>query len=434
MKSKQFLSNNHIHFGIIPDDWKWKTIDEIKGNGKSLVSGPFGSNIGKRFFRPTGVPVIRGNNLKHDKFIDSGFVFVDDEKAEELKNCVALQDDVIFTAAGTIGQVGIIPKNGKYTKYIISNKQLRLRLDTAIVNPLFAFYWFSSKKMQEYLIILNVGSALPLLTLRELKSVPIPIPSLTIQNRIAIILNNFYEKIENLQNQNHILEQTAQIIFKSWFVDFDGVTEFDDSELGKIPKKWRVTKLGEHTTIKGRIGWKGLTQSEYADIGYHLVTGRQIVNETVDWESCPRVSEERYLESPEIMLKKNDILMSKDGTIGRLSFIHELFFQASVGTGIFVIRSNSDYIDQYFLLAFFKSNIFKEIVKSRTEGSVIPHLYQRDIKDFNLALAPKPLIQKFSKIYERITQLQFSNSSQIEKLTKTRDALLPKLMSGEIRV
>ena len=74
--------------------------------------------------------------------------------------------------------------------------------------------------------------------------------------------------------------------------------------------------------------------------------------------------------------------MSKDGTIGRLSFIHKLFFPAAVGTGIFVIRPNSKLIDEYFLLAFFKSKIFKNIVSSRIEGSVIPHLYQRDIKKF----------------------------------------------------
>ena len=156
-----------------------------------------------------GFPVIRGNNLKQDKFVDSGFVFVDDEKADELKNCIAVQDDIIFTAAGTIGQVGIIPKNGKYSKYIISNKQIRLRINPDVISPLFAFYWFSSKKMQGYLISNNVGSALPLLTLQELKSVPIPVPSIPEQNKIAKILNDFDEKIQHLQKQNKILEQIA---------------------------------------------------------------------------------------------------------------------------------------------------------------------------------------------------------------------------------
>ena len=217
LKTSKILENNNFYFGKIPRNWKWKIVDEIKKDKKALVSGPFGSNIGKRFFRPIGIPVIRGNNLKQDKFIDSGFVFIDDEKADELKNCIALEDDIIFTAAGTIGQVGIIPKNDKYSKYIISNKQLRLRINTDVVSPLFAFYWFSSKKMQGYLINNNVGSALPLLTLRELKNVPIPVPSVSEQNKITKILNDFYEKIQNLQNQNKILEQIAQTVFKSWF-------------------------------------------------------------------------------------------------------------------------------------------------------------------------------------------------------------------------
>ena len=219
LKTSQVLKNDNFYFGKVSEDWKWKTVDEIKKDKKALVSGPFGSNIGKRFFRPMGVPVIRGNNLKQDKFVDSGFVFVDDEKADELKNCIAVQDDIIFTAAGTIGQVGIIPKNGKYSKYIISNKQIRLRINPDVISPLFAFYWFSSKKMQGYLISNNVGSALPLLTLQELKSVPIPVPSIPEQNKITKILNDFDEKIQHLQKQNKILEQIAQTVFKSWFHD-----------------------------------------------------------------------------------------------------------------------------------------------------------------------------------------------------------------------
>jgi type I restriction enzyme S subunit len=97
---------------------------------RAIISGPFGSNIGKRFFVPYGVPVIRGNNLANPdlKFSDDGFVYITEEKAATL-NCWAYPDDLIFTAAGSLGQVGVIPKNGRHPRYTISNKQLRIRLD-----------------------------------------------------------------------------------------------------------------------------------------------------------------------------------------------------------------------------------------------------------------------------------------------------------------
>ena len=104
--------------GLIPEGWDATTVEKIGASRKSIVSGPFGSNIGKKFFVEDGVPVIRGNNLTLgiNKFIDRGFVFITEEKAYELRNCDALPGDIIFTAAGTLGQVGLIPQNPKYPK------------------------------------------------------------------------------------------------------------------------------------------------------------------------------------------------------------------------------------------------------------------------------------------------------------------------------
>ena len=89
----------------LPDQWHWSTLNDVKAEGRSIVSGPFGSNIGKRFFVESGVPVIRGNNLTLEmgRFKDDGFVYLTEEKALEFKNCEAHPGDILFTAAGTIG-------------------------------------------------------------------------------------------------------------------------------------------------------------------------------------------------------------------------------------------------------------------------------------------------------------------------------------------
>ena len=107
--------------GMIPEDWELLTVDDIKSKEKkSVISGPFGSNISKKYFVESGIPVIRGNNLTTDmkRFVEEGFVFVTPEKADEL-NTWALRNDIVFTAAGTLGQVGIIENNSKFEKYTL---------------------------------------------------------------------------------------------------------------------------------------------------------------------------------------------------------------------------------------------------------------------------------------------------------------------------
>ncbi len=414
LKTEQILAKDNIYFGKIPEDWEWKIIDEIKKDKKALVSGPFGSNIGKRFFRPTGVPVIRGNNLKQDKFVDSGFVFVDDEKADELKNCVAVQDDIIFTAAGTIGQVGIIPKNGKYSKYIISNKQLRLRINTDVISSLFAFYWFSSKKMQGYLISNNVGSALPLLTLRELKSVPIPIPSISEQNKITKILNDFYEKIQHFQNQNTILEQTIHTIFKSWFVDFDGVTEFEDSEFGKIPKGWGIKKFDELFQIfaggdLSKISFSKTKSNEYK----YPVYSNSLNNKGL------------YGYSKTYQYETECVTVTARGEVGRAEYRNN-FFSAIVR--LLVLKPKYD-----FSCSYATSFINLELDFSHV-GSAVNQLTAPAISNRLIVVPPSNLLENFEKIFYPLQKKIDFNATNISTLKQISDAILPKLMSGEIRV
>ena len=139
------------------------------------------------------------------------------------------------------------------------------------------------------------------------------------------------------------------------------------TELGNFPSEWNIDVLENHVTIKGRIGWKGLKVSEYVDKGPYLVEGTKLKRDKVDWDSCPRVTQERYEESKDIMLRDGDILMTKDGTIGKLAYIDNLPNKATVGSHIFVIRNNSPKLDQRFLFYYFKSDVFKKIVESRIE-------------------------------------------------------------------
>ena len=147
----------------------------------------------------------------------------------------------------------------------------------------------------------------------------------------------------------------------------------------RLGMKYKTEKLGKFLYIKGRIGWKGLKKNEYLEHSeYKIINGESLTKNGIDWDKAGYISKERYDESPEIMLQNDDILISKDGTIGKLGFVENLSSKATVASGIFVLR-----------------NLNSNFIISRTEGSVIPHLYQKDFVELDF---PLPSLEKQEKI------------------------------------
>lgn len=197
-----------------------------------------------------------------------------------------------------------------------------------------------------------------------------------------------------------------------------------------------LVKLGDYLYIKGRIGWKGLKKSEYLpSSGYRIINGESLTKAGIDWNKAGYISEERYEESPEIMLKIGDILLSKDGTIGKIGYVDSLDLPTSVASGIFVIRNNKpDVISTTFIYYLLRSKLFDAFIAARTEGSVIPHLYQKDFMEFEFPLPNSERIADFERIAEPMFSKIISNLSENKKLIAIRDSLIPRLMSGELDV
>ena len=303
----------------LPPGWKRVTVDDVKAPEKgAIVSGPFGSNIGKRFFVDQGVPVIRGNNLTlgTNKFIDKGFVYITDRKAHELRNCNAVAGDLVFTAAGTLGQVGLIPVDSRFPLYIVSNKQLRLRCNTDVASPEYLYYWFSSRAMRQYVANQNTGASIPLITLGTLRALPINLPPIRIQRKITALLSAYDDLIDNNTRRIQILEEMARLIYDEWFVKFKfpghGKVEMVESELGPIPEGWRVVAL-EEVCAKITDGSHSSPQSTIS--GFPMASVKDMREWGFEIEGCRQISREDFDELVRSDCKplKNDVLIAKDG-------------------------------------------------------------------------------------------------------------------------
>ena len=161
--------------------------------------------------------------------------------------------------------------------------------------------------------------------------------------------------------------------------------------------------------IKGRIGWKGLKKKEYLKkSGYRIINGSNISNGKINWSDCGYITKQRYFESPEIMLQKGDILVTKDGTIGKVALVEDLVQPSTIASGLFIVRNKATAeCDTLFLYYYLQTRKFKEFIHSRTEGSVIPHLYQKDFKEFkipDISLAnQRQISSKLNYIQKKIT-------------------------------
>lgn len=412
--------------------WIHTTLNDICRSDKgAIISGPFGSNISSKFFVLDGVPVIRGNNLSLslDKFYDDDFVFVTEEKADEL-NCYAEEGDLIFTAAGTIGQVGILEAPLKYKKYVISNKQLRARIDTRKVNLLYAYYWFASAWMQNYFIRNNKGSTVPLITLSELKDAPISYPEdITEQKKIAMAIEAISRKINNNRNICFNLESMAKTLYDYWFTQFDfpnaegkpyrssgGEMVWNDQLKRAIPKGWQVSSIGsvtrnydskrvplsqnERDTMKGGIPYYGATGiMDY--VNRHIFDGQYV-----------------------LIAEDGSVMDAKGNPI-----VQMIWGKTWVNNHAHVLQGCNGYSNEllYLLLQHIP------VVKIMT-GSIQKKINQDNLNSYKIPQIPDPISQAFYEIvkpmFEKIQFLQAEN----DELTKLRDWLLPVLMNGQATV
>lgn len=372
-----------------------------EGNGYPLIRTP---NVGKGRLKLAGVHRVSENvyNLRNER-------------------AVPQVDDLILAREAPVGNVAII-RQGQ--RVCLGQRTVLIRPNKKCVDPDFLVYYLLSPELQHKLMSSANGATVSHLNMSSIRSLEVQVPDIEVQKRIGAILARIDDKIELNNAINENLEQQIQAILLNMIQQ--------DSKKDSI----ETVKLGEYLYIKGRIGWKGLKKDEYLDSSdYRIINGESLTKDGIDWNKAGFISKERYDESPEIMLQVGDILLSKDGTIGKIGYVDNLDSPSTVASGIFVIRNiKPNIISTQFIYYLLKSKLFSAFIASRTEGSVIPHLYQKDFMEFAFPLPNADEMSQFDALTSPLFATIIKNLRENEFLTATRDALLPKLMSGEIDV
>ena len=183
--------------------------------------------------------------------------------------------------------------------------------------------------------------------------------------------------------------------------------------------------VGESCEVHARIGWQALTQKEYLATGkYMLITGTDFVENEVNYSTCVYVSEDRYNMDKHIILKNDDVLITKDGTIGKVAIVHNLPGLATLNGGIFVVRPNTNIFNKEYISYVFKGNTFSQYIELVKTGVAVKHLNQEALNKFEIPMPPLNEQKVFAEYIETIDKLK--------EIVKKESASLRELLNSKI--
>ncbi|MCB9759143.1 MAG: restriction endonuclease subunit S [Alphaproteobacteria bacterium] len=394
----------------VPQTWDLATIDEIKSSEpNSCRSGPFGSSISRKYFVDEGVPVIRGSNLRDDltRFVADEFVYVTEERTrEKYRACVVQAGDLVFTCWGTIGQVGIIPEEGPFEQYVVSNKQLKLRVDQKRVDPLFLYYQLSSADGVAYINSRAKGTAVPGINLGILKSIEVAVPPLQVQKDIVRILSAYDDLIECNNRRMALLEESIHLLYREWFVylRFPGHERVE--VVGGGPEGWGRVTLGDILTLKR---------------GYDLPKRARVPGNVPIVSSSGITGSHHKAKAP-----APGVVTGRYGTLGQVYFIDQEFWPLNTALYVRDFKGHSP----QFCYALLTNHL------DGADGgkAAVPGVNRNALHKLPVLQPPPAVEDGFTEVAKGVLETIRALRVQNEKLREARDLLLPRLMDGRIPV
>lgn len=404
-----------------------------------IAAGPFGSNLKVSCFVNDGFPIIDGANLRSFKVTDNITKFVTEEKARSLHRSIAKRGDIVVTISGTLGQIAYIPEDSKYEEYLCSQRQFRVTFDTTKVYvPYLAFYFHTYEGQHKILSFANqVGVPALSQPLKNFRRITIQLPDIDTQKKIAIFVELINEKIEQNESINNNLEQQAVLLFKKWFIEFDNSSKnMLETRFGLVPESFKLLKNGELPLVVTDYVANGSFASLKANVTLYQEPNYAYFIRNTDLKSGTFevfVDEHSYNFLSKSTLHGGEIIISNVGDVGSVFLCPKLDKPMTLGNNIIMLRPEQENL-RYYLYIWFKWLYGQSLIQGIKGGSAQPKFNKTDFKNLPIFLPPDDLLEQFHQIVKPIFELINENNTENQALTRTRDTILPRLMSGELDV
>jgi len=338
---------------------------------------------------------------------------------EKSSACLLPEGTILLCTRATIGDLAIAKKT------VATNQGFKNLVCKSNAHNVFLAYLLTTKK--EELIEKAIGTTFLEISKKELSKIQVILPSVSEQKRIAKTLSEFDEYIANLEE---LIEKKKNIR--------EGAIE--DLVTGKtrikgFNAKWQDVVFNKVIVPKARIGWQGLKKYEYLKSGYsYLIGGTDFKDGSISLDNISYVSQERYDMDSNIQVKANDVLVTKDGTIGKVAMVPSLEKPATLNSGVFVFRTK-DQLLPVFLYRVLNSSVFKNFISVLSAGSTIKHLYQKDLKNFEFKIPiDKNEQQAIADVLTAMDTEIIELEKEKEKMEGIRAGAMDDLLTGRVRI
>ena len=421
-------------------DWKTTTLGKICDQvGGIIQTGPFGSQLHESDYAQEGIPLVMPKDIIESRIVTDSIARVAFEHVERLQRHKFKPGDIVYGRRGDIGRQALIrrPQEG----WLCGTGCLRLRLGDEVVDPLFLHYYLRQDEVIGWIANQAIGATMPNLNTSILRSVPVTYPPLPTQRKIAAILSAYDDLIENNLRRIKILEEMAQNLYREWFVKFrfpgHEQTRMVDSSLGPIPEGWEVSVLGEHL-IALESGKRPKGGVKDLDVGILSVGAENVFGiGRHKYQSEKYVSREFFEVMRNGVVKDGDVALYKDGAyIGRTTYFRDSFPHAQfcVNEHVFLLRTRGNRLTQNILYLWLQEPNTVSGIRATNANAAQPGINQPGVNGLSLIVPPEDVAGQFDQLVEPSLALIVSLAKRNEALRRTRDLLLPKLISGEVDV
>lgn len=411
--------------GVIPEDWETSSLSAAFQKLEAGVSVNSDNSLSSEYH-------ILKTSAVHDGVVDTAETKpVIPQDYLRLK-CPLVKGSIIISRMNTptlVGECGFT-KDAKAGTYLPDRLWQIQNFNKSSFDFVWLNYLLNTKQYRDAVRATATGTSNSMknISKERMLDIEIPRPPINEQENIAAALSEVDELINLVEKQIDKKKAIKQGAMQELLTGKRRLPGFSG--------EWRYFNLMKNSKVKARIGWQGLKKSEYLDSGYALlVTGTDFDDGRVLWDRCHYVTRSRYEQDRNIQLQNNDILITKDGSLGKAALVQGLTKPATLNSGIFVIRPLQDAYDPVFVCQILSSFVFKNFLDRLSAGSTIIHLYQKDVGKFEFLLPPTIAEQK--AIAEALSEMDADIAALENKLTKYRQVkqgMMQQLLTGKIRL
>jgi type I restriction enzyme S subunit len=399
------------------EEYKLSDIAEVR-------TGPFGSQLHNEDYVSTGTPIVTVEHLGNRRFSKQNLPLVSDDDKKRLSKYLLQEGDIVFSRVGSVDRCSYV--TSAENDWLFSGRCLRVRCGNNC-HPLFLYYYFCKESVKQYIKSIAVGATMPSINTKLMAEIPILLPKLEEQRCIADILSSFDDKIELNRRINDNLEQQAQALFKSWFVDNSN-------------PNWEETSLSEVASFVGGYSYTGEELTDCSNIamatiknfgrnGGFKADGFKEINPSAKLKEC------HYANLFDILVAHTDLTQNAD-VIGNAELLltYGKYNSIIFSMDLVKVLPKETFPYRFLLAAMLKNKLFKGHSLGYVNGTTVLHLSKKALPDFEIRKPSdsesKMMDEVLASYYKRMAELLQEN----DRLISLRDTLIPKLMSGKLKI